>query len=509
MPLGARGVGSPSARSGLRMNEQRAREVTLLEAFETAQPAAPSWSDEDRAWANRVALEAAGADAPADEFVAQRARHAMQRLASRERLAARWLAGPSSRGRWGVAIVVLAFGFGLVADRIGSGQRINLLAPPLWGVIVWNAVVYAVLVGSLIAGALRHRTGPPGPIVKGVQWLMRTGGRLPRLSAGGSASAWQRFGLLWIARARVLSMLRAEAVLHAGAAALALGMIAGLYARGLVLDYRVAWESTFLGPGTAHALVSTLLGPASMLSGIALPDAAGFATLQAAHDERIVGAPAAPWIHLIALSLALFVVLPRALLALGCAARAAWRSRRFALPLDEPYFQRLLRLQRGGAAHVCVWPYAHTPSPQATLALRAVFAEAFGARVAVQVAPTVAFGTEDEAALTPAPATTHAVALFDLSATPEAENHGRLVERLRRVLPSGAALAVLVDEAAFRRRFAGLAERLAQRRQAWRDFGAALGAVPVFVDLDATVPPASIEGELQAAFATVPVAAPR
>ena len=28
------------------MDERRAREVTLLEAFETAQPASPSWSDD-------------------------------------------------------------------------------------------------------------------------------------------------------------------------------------------------------------------------------------------------------------------------------------------------------------------------------------------------------------------------------------------------------------------------------------------------------------------------------
>ena len=71
------------------MNEAAARQVTLLEAYETVQPASPSWSDDDRAWADRVAMEAAGAGATPDAFLAQRAGHAMQRLVRCQRTAAR------------------------------------------------------------------------------------------------------------------------------------------------------------------------------------------------------------------------------------------------------------------------------------------------------------------------------------------------------------------------------------------------------------------------------------
>ena len=483
------------------MNEHSAREVTLLEAFETAQPASASWVEEDRAWANRVALEAAGADVAPDSFIAQRARHAMQRLAPRERVAAQWIGQPLWHARWIAVIALIAFACGLLADSVGSSQRINLLAPPLWGVLAWNAVVYLVLLASLLAGLLRRGRGTPGPVVRAMQSLLRVRRRLPKASAGGSASALRRYAMLWSARSSRLSVLRAETVLHAGAAALGFGLIAGLYARGFVLDYRAAWESTFLSPDIAHALVSALLEPASRLSGIALPDVATFAALRSAHgDTSVVGAPAAPWIHLFAVSLLLFVVLPRTLLALACAARSGALARRFALPLDEPYFQRLLRLQRGGAARVVVWPYGRTPSPQATLGLQAVLAAAFGPRVALQIAPTVAFGAEDEAPLAADATTTHALALFDLNATPEAENHGRFIERIGAALPPGAVLAVLVDEGAFAQRFGGLPERLAQRRDAWRAWAEALGAAPVFVDLEAAVP-AAIEPMLQAAFA--------
>ncbi len=495
------------------MNEAAARQATLLEAYERAQPTSPSWGDDDRAWADRVALEAAGTQAAPDDFLAQRAGHAMQRLALRERAAARWLAQPLWRQQWGVIVAAVAFALGLVADSIGSSQRVNLLAPPLWGVLAWNAVVYLGLLGALLAGLLRRGAATPGPVVRGMQALLRFGRGFSCSGGGagkgaGDASALRQFASLWGQRSAGLSALRAEAVLHAGAAALALGLIAGLYARGLVLDYRAAWESTFLSPAAAHALVSGVLGPASRLSGIALPDAASFAALQLVHGAASAGAPAAPWLHLFALSLLLFVVLPRALLALLCALRARMQSARFALPLAEPYFQRLLRLQRGSAAQVQAWPYAFTPSAQSVLGLRALLADAFGARVGLQIAAGVAFGAEDNQPPEPAGTTSHAIAWFDLSATPEAENHARFVRQLAAALPAGASVLVLIDEAAFKRRFESMPERLAQRREAWRAMCTELGTLPVFADFEA--PEAVANGAaLQAALARpVQVAAP-
>src|SRR6185369_13583318 len=168
------------------------------------------------------------------------------------------------------------------------------------------------------------------------------------------------------------------------------------------------------------------------------------------------------------LTLVLVVLLPRVLLALVAQARGRWRAARFPMPLEQPYYQRLARLQRGGAAQVVVFPYGSAVSPQATLGLRALLADAFGPRVALEVAPGVAFGAEEDAPLAVPPGTSHAIALFDLSATPESENQGRFLRRLAAALPAGAALAVLLDESQFARRFAGLAERLAQRREAWR-----------------------------------------
>jgi len=487
------------------MDERRAREVTLLEAFETAQPASPSWSDDDRRWADRVALEAATPGSAPAAFVATRAGHALQRLAPREPALARAQAQPAWRAGGLIAIALIAFALGIAADGLDSGRRINLLAPPFWGVLAWNLAVYVLLVAMPIVRVARRYPVRRGPIVRAAEILLRLRQRLPSAASGGAAGAARRYAGLWLARSRGLSLLRAETALHTGAAALALGLVAGLYARGLVLDYRVGWESTFLDAGAAHALVTTVLGPAAALSGIGLPDAATFAALRIAPGAPGAPAPAAPWMHLIALTLALVVVVPRLVLALACGFAAAWRSRRFPLPLGEPYFQRLLRLGAGSAARVVVVPYAATPSPQATLGLRALLAATLGntSHLDVRIAPLVPFGAEDVAPGEIAADTTHAIALFDLGATPEAEHQTRFLRTLAAALPPGAALAAIVDASAFARRFAGLDGRVAERREAWRLWSEGAGTAAVTVDLE-SADAAGAEPYLQAALAQPP-----
>ena len=485
------------------MDERRAREVTLLEAFETAQPASPSWSDDDRRWADRVALEAATPGSAPAAFVATRAGHALQRLAPREPALARAQAQPAWRAGGLIAIALIAFALGIAADGLDSGRRINLLAPPFWGVLAWNLAVYVLLVAMPIVRVARRYPVRRGPIVRAAEILLRLRQRLPSAASGGAAGAARRYAGLWLARSRGLSLLRAETALHTGAAALALGLVAGLYARGLVLDYRVGWESTFLDAGAAHALVTTVLGPAAALSGIGLPDAATFAALRIAPGAPGAPAPAAPWMHLIALTLALVVVVPRLVLALACGFAAAWRSRRFPLPLGEPYFQRLLRLGAGSAARVVVVPYAATPSPQATLGLRALLAATLGntSHLDVRIAPLVPFGAEDVAPGEIAADTTHAIALFDLGATPEAEHQTRFLRTLAAALPPGAALAAIVDASAFARRFSGLDGRVAERREAWRLWSEGAGTAAVTVDLE-SADAAGAEPYLQAALSS-------
>jgi hypothetical protein len=148
--------------------------------------------------------------------------------------------------------------------------------------------------------------------------------------------------LLWAQHALPLSIKRWSVLLHAAAAALGLGLIASLYLRGLVLDYRAGWESTFLDAASVQQLLNTLLGPAALFTGVAVPDVA---PLQLAPGVA-AQASAAPWIHLYGATLLLAVVLPRTVLALLAAARARWQARHFTLPLDTPYFESLAPLMQ-------------------------------------------------------------------------------------------------------------------------------------------------------------------
>lgn len=436
------------------MTESEVRAVLLVQSHE-AGAETPVWTAADREWATRVAKEAGGAALPFDRFVVERARHALERLLPRDAAGQRWLARRGLSPAWGVALVLGAFAFGVAVDHLGAPARVDLLMPGLWAVVAWNLAVVLSLAVPRRPGALRRALAARG------------------LAGPGGAAA------LWREAAAPLVGARAALLLHAAAVALGAGLVAGLYLRGLVLDYRAGWQSTFLEPPHVQLLLEALLAPARAVTGIALPDVA---PLRVAPDGA-ASASAAPWIHLYAATVALFVLLPRGLLALAAAARAAWLSRRLPLALDGPYFAALRRRQQGGRALVRVWPHAAPPSAEAALALQALLAAVYEDGLDLQLRPPVPYGEEERAGAVRSagePPPTLELALVDLAATPEPETHGRLLAALH---TGGARVLLLADEAGFARRFAGMPQRLAERRAAWQQLaqtgGAAFAAVPL------------------------------
>jgi hypothetical protein len=446
------------------MTEAEARAVLLVRAAE-AGAETPLWTHDDRAWATRLTQQTLGADATAERFVVARAGHALQRLLPRDASARRTLARRVWSPWWALGAMLLAFLLGALVDHIGGAQRINLLAPPVWLVIVWNLAVYLALLLPARASGLRNALAQ--------RWLAGRDG----------------FTLAWARHAMPLSTARAALLLHAAAAALALGMIAGMYVRGLVLDYRAGWQSTFLEPPMVQAVLHTLLAPASALTGIGVPDAGPLRVLPGTPTQAPAQAPAqalalgsaAPWIHLYAAMLLLFVVLPRMLLAGAAAWRAHRLARRFPLPLDEPYFERLRLQQQGGSAVVQVLPYAAPCGPQAALGLRAVLASMLGEELRLRIAETTPFDADAPLAADE-PGAGLRVLLFDFAATPEAEAQGRFIAACA---AQGGALLIVADEAAFQRRFGALPERRVQRRKAWQNLADEQGVGLLCVDLDA------------------------
>ena len=453
----------------------------MVQAYETGPGESTPWKAEDGVLATRLARETTPPDAAPERYLDERARHALHLLAPRDKTVARALDRRLWRADWVALALLLGAASGLAMDALGSsGQHVNLLAPPVWIVIGWNLLVYLSLL--LPAAVVPKR-------VRG--WLAR------RLGRAGGGAPLRAYNAAWARQGWPLALARAALLLHLAAAALAAGLVAGLYLRGLVLDYRAGWQSTFLVADNVRVILSTLLAPAVALTGIAVPDAAALEALRVGPDA-VASASAAPWIHLYATMLALFVGLPRLVLAGWAAWRAARLSRRFPLPLNEPYFQRLLREHRGGTPQLQVLPHGAAPAAQAALGLRALLEQVYGPGLKLTVAAATPYGDEERAGPAAAGATLRLV-LVDLGTTPEEESHGRFLQTLRQVAPE-VPLLLLADESDFRRRFAAVPERLAERRRAWQALAATHGAGWVGAALDAPDPTAAA-ADFEAALA--------
>ena len=335
---------------------------------------------------------------------------------------------------------------GLSGAGLAASGELNVLAPPLLGLLLWQLVVYALLAFRAVSGT------------RAAEEVSRLGSlvlQLPRPWTGLEGPDFARVTRAWLAVAGRTLAARLASTLHLAAAALALGAVAGLYLDGLATAYQARWESTFLGAEAVAMLVSAVLGPASALTGIALPDAAGFAALGAE------GLPAAPWIHLWATTLVLSTVAPRLLLA-ALAARAG-RAR---LSLDEdPWLRRQLALLRGRTLAVTVQPLGYRPGARSHERLAEALLDAFGAHLLADRREPLPWDAEPAQ---PDAATEELVVMVSAAQTPEEEVHGPLLD----ALGAGHPLLVAVDVEAY----AADARRRASRVSAWTRLAEAHGA---------------------------------
>lgn len=460
------------------MTEDSAKTIYLVKAVETSGVTADVWSAEDAEWANQGAAHIVGSEADAGRFVECRARLARDKLVERRPELKRLLARSLARPWLGWLLVLLALIGGVLIDHVGPDKRINILAIPVLGLLVWNLLIYLWLFGQAMTRLFFRRPPKLGRLAR---WLAGIGDTPGKALGPGSQSIQLTFWQEWGKASLPLAAARAGRFLHLAAAAFATGVIASLYFRGIVNEYRAGWESTFLDAGQLHWLMTLVFGGISGIFAQPIPD---LATLEGMRFSAGPGTDAAPWIHRIAGLTAIIVILPRLLLALLAGWRQRWLERHFPLDLQEPYYQRLLGHFRHEAALVAAIPYSITISPQMALHLQQVIHRLFGPKAELAMAEPIAFGGEDElpGSILASKATLHLV-IFSLAATPEEENHGALLQRIGEIAPGPGRLLVLVDESGFGQRFAGQAERLAERRQLWSGFLAAIPVRHVLVDL--------------------------
>lgn len=485
------------------MTEHDALKVLLVRSIETQGGFGNPLQDADRQMATRMAMEEVGRDGPADAFIAARATALIAQLAPREPLIEAITALKLWRPAWIWVCCAAGFVLGITASEVfaeDNEQNIVDLLP--WLVILWNLAVYA----ALLAG--KHMPIRPRLIERVARWASSwtlaamTGKRrgspaflfhprqrslTKRIRASReSAVALRDFAGRWTSARLPLVASRVALLMHGASVAFVIGVILSMYANAWGNDLALVWESSIVtSPGAARLLLSVLFAPALLVTGFALPDTSWFAALRENAGSVSTVAAAMDWLYLYAVSLLLLVAIPRMVLALWNAWRSHRLSCRFPLSLDDGYFRSLLRVQRDVKTKVQIVPYACEPAEAATDSLEELVGAAIGGPAVVNVEKPVPFGGEDEPGQLPPPHadTTHLLVLFDLSATPEEENHGAFIKAMED--RSALRAVVVVDESGFIRRFGGNSSRHLARREAWATFASSMGRFPLFVSLDA------------------------
>jgi len=500
------------------MREEVLRSVLLIKAIEEIDRAGTLVPAAERQAAAREArrntgdatavedanIERAALPKDAQRMLAARASTLLKQIVSRHPFVDTVL-GVAGGPAWvSSLLVLLGLLFGLMLSALDGTQRINILAPALLGLVLWNLLVYAaVFVGWIRSSATSNsrRRWLAGVFAQnGLARLTRLVVKSASFNAP-LAEALRRFTGEWYEAAKPLLVARATRVFHVCAAAAAIGLIAGLYLRGIALDYQAGWESTFLDARQVHALLSVIYGPASVVTGVAVPDAAHIEVMR--WQNGAGGERAGSWIHLLAASAALFIVLPRLVLAL-LVTLSIWRWSRHAPlpPALTAYFRTAFSGVDGAISRgiIMVLPYAYEPSATSQARLRTLLPSALGGNLAVDTRAPVAYG--DEATFLQhlgergGGIADVIVLLLNLAATPEDENHGTVISGVRDWLSlnrSHTQLLVLIDEGPYAARMAtqgGAEQRMGERRRAWQDFVSARGLNACPVDLAASAPPA-------------------
>lgn len=480
--------------------------MLLVRAIETEDAAADVLTRDDRQYAAAAAQNSTHLGEKADRrqtaaFMAQRAGLALDRLVSRYPMLqrARKLARWPQFLNWALPMSALVFG---LATNAIEGQRLNILAFPLLGMLAWNFAVYAWLLLTWMRrwDGGERASSPPAMI----GWMLRPASAQlaghPTLER-----AVMRFGRDWAAVAARLNRSRASRALHFSAATFALGIVAGMLARArYTAEYTAGWAGTWAGAeADIAALLKVVLGPASALTGIDLP------TVERLRELRGAGENAGDWLILWMVTAAVFVIAPRLLLALGSTLRSAQLKRRLQIPHDF-YVRRVLRDAVGRARNVRVVPYAFDLGAEAKDTLKRLLADALGDKTAVHTEASVAYGDEDQWVERQAGELSDAdqlILLFNLASTPESENHGALVEQLRNRLDDQAELTVMLDDSNFIHKLRGQASaprRLEERLQAWRAVLAASNVDPIRVTLGSAPGPDAARALEQALLQSKP-----
>ena len=311
------------------MNEQAARDLLLAWALESSDADLNVVTPQQRQHLAQVARDEVHTQSPStdeglpERFLARRAALVLHAVGAQTPALPLFLARNKLFAALAAGLPIAAFLVGLLVDRLGSPHRVDLLSAPLLLIVLWNLLVYAWLAVALFKPKKQGSQaglGWLGRWASGLAWL-------PKNMPQPWPAALATFTAHWMHTSAPLTRVRVLRVVHTCAAALALGVVASLYMRGLLVQYQVGWESTFLRGEQVQGLLSLLFKPAMLVFGMQGFSLAEVQALQWPHQAPVDGG--ARWVHLFAATLLLLVVLPRCVLAAVAYGKERRLARRF------------------------------------------------------------------------------------------------------------------------------------------------------------------------------------
>ena len=357
------------------MRQRALQALLLVHAIEQTDLAGDAVSLDDRVQASREAADGrplpAASNAPAqisgdtERFLVRRADALLARLRVRSPGVDRVLAAAAGATGLDRAILLLGFVLG-VAVAFADGGRIDIFAYPLIGLLLWNLIVYVILIVRVFRSSGRSSLAADSAAGRQTAAIPRDGffrRWLARLYANRVharidafithsigfnaplAPGLRRFAADWCEVGRPVFRERVRRLLHLAAILAAVGLMAGYDFRGWILRQAAGWSATVFGPSSAHAALVTLYGAASGVSGVRVPSAHDLLGL-AWTSHTAGGGPAGQWLYLIDWTALLYIVLPR-LIAVILTTLSLWRR---SLTLRTPasfsgYLAAVLRAQ--------------------------------------------------------------------------------------------------------------------------------------------------------------------
>ncbi|MEO0414561.1 MAG: DUF2868 domain-containing protein [Verrucomicrobiota bacterium] len=456
------------------MTLEEIRKIVLVQAFEESDLQEEYLQDEDK----RAADATAGSPLPQSagrkeqhQFLGKRATFLNEKIRSHCKSVA-WMESSPFRQRlnfFGLGLVVVAALIGFFTNELGPEKRINILSFPLLGILVWNLIIYLLEIFTLVARRGKAPSGVVGLVSRFVSPLTTSGkvaedeGAIISRSASLYHSRWRELNLPAIAA-------RIKALLHVTAIVLAVSAIAGMYFKGVANEYRAVWESTFFREAKdLRPFLEMVLGPAASLLNQSIPSVAELDGIHYRHDNPVEGGNAGNWIHWYAITIGMFVVLPRLLFALIWKFKA--HRQEVAMPFrktNPDYFDRVLSSSTGHSLLYSLVPYAHEASREVRQKVRKLLETEYSRPVSVNWCETVPFGEEDEAELTNDDVG-HTGVIYNFASTPEKETHLALFKTLAGETEN--KWRVILDAESFDRKsesFSDAEQRRETRLSAWK-----------------------------------------